>query len=153
MEKLSKFIYMVVFLVFFLLTDLYLSNEIIRNIANGFTLHNNVFRLNYVKNTGAAFSLLPNAREFLIIFSVVLITLFFVYVYKHLKSISLKTIFTISLLCAGIAGNLHERIVFGFVRDFFEFTCFNFPVFNLSDVFINIGVVILVILILAKKTA
>ena len=85
MEKLSKFIYMVVCFVFFLLTDLYLSNEIIRNIANGFTLHNNVFRLNYVKNTGAAFSLLPNAREFLIIFSVVLITLFFVYVYKHLK--------------------------------------------------------------------
>ena len=153
MEKLSKFIYMVVCFVFFLLTDLYLSNEIIRNIANGFTLHNNVFRLNYVKNTGAAFSLLPNAREFLIIFSVVLITLFFVYFYKHLKSISLKTIFTISLLCAGIAGNLHERIVFGFVRDFFEFTCFNFPVFNLSDVFINIGVVILIILILAKKTA
>ena len=153
MEKLSKFIYMVVCIVFFLLTDLYLSNEIIRNIANGFTLHNNVFRLNYVKNTGAAFSLLPNAREFLIIFSVVLITLFFVYVYKHLKSISLKTIFTISLLCAGIAGNLHERIVFGFVRDFFEFTCFNFPVFNLSDVFINIGVVILIILILAKTTA
>lgn len=153
MEKLSKFIYMVVCFVFFLLTDLYLSNEIIRNIANGFTLHNNVFGLNYVKNTGAAFSLLPNAREFLIIFSVVLITLFFVYVYKHLKSISLKTIFTISLLCAGIAGNLHERIVFGFVRDFFEFTCFNFPVFNLSDVFINIGVVILIILILAKKTA
>lgn len=153
MEKLSKFIYMVVCFVFFLLTDLYLSNVIIRNIANGFTLHNNVFRLNYVKNTGAAFSLLPNAREFLIIFSVVLITLFFVYVYKHLKSISLKTIFTISLLCAGIAGNLHERIVFGFVRDFFEFTCFNFPVFNLSDVFINIGVVILIILILAKKTA
>lgn len=153
MEKLSKFIYMVVCFVFFLLTDLYLSNEIIRNIANGFTLHNNVFRLNYVKNTGAAFSLLPNAREFLIIFSVVLITLFFVYVYKHLKSISLKTIFTISVLCAGIAGNLHERIVFGFVRDFFEFTCFNFPVFNLSDVFINIGVVILIILILAKKTA
>ncbi len=153
MEKLSKFIYMVVCFVFFLLTDLYLSNEIIRNIVNGFTLHNNVFRLNYVKNTGAAFSLLPNAREFLIIFSVVLITLFFVYVYKHLKSISLKTIFTISLLCAGIAGNLHERIVFGFVRDFFEFTCFNFPVFNLSDVFINIGVVILIILILAKKTA
>ena len=139
---------MVVCFVFFLLTDLYLSNEIIRNIANGFTLHNNVFRLNYIKNTGAAFSLLPNAREFLIIFSVVLITLFFVYVYKHLKSISLKTIFTISLLCAGIAGNLHERIVFGFVRDFFEFTCFNFPVFNLSDVFINIGVVILIILIL-----
>lgn len=153
MEKLSKFIYLIVCFVFFLISDLYLSNEIVRNISNGFTLSNPVFRLNYVRNTGAAFSLLPNAREFLIILSVVVLTLFFIYVYNRLKSISLKTIFTISILCAGIAGNLHERIVYGYVRDFFELTFVNFPVFNISDILINIGVIILIILILAKKTA
>lgn len=153
MERLSKFIYLIVCFVFFLISDLYLSNEIVRNISNGFTLSNPIFRLHYIKNTGAAFSLLPNAREFLIILSVVVITLFFIYVYNRLKSISLKTIFIVSLLCAGIAGNLHERIVFGYVRDFFELTCINFPVFNLSDILINIGVVLFIILIIAKKTA
>ena len=153
MERLSKFLYLVVCFVFFLISDLYLSNEIVRNISNGFTLSNPIFRLHYIQNTGAAFSLLPNAREFLIILSVVVITLFFIYVYNRLKSISLKTIFIVSLLCAGIAGNLHERIVFGYVRDFFELTCINFPVFNLSDILINIGVVLFIILIIAKKTA
>lgn len=153
MERLSKFLYLIVCFVFFLISDLYLSNEIVRNISNGFTLSNPIFRLHYIKNTGAAFSLLPNAREFLIILSVVVITLFFIYVYNRLKSISLKTIFIVSLLCAGIAGNLHERIVFGYVRDFFELTCINFPVFNLSDILINIGVVLFIILIIAKKTA
>jgi len=152
-EKLSKFLYLAVCFVFFLITDLYLSGEIVRNIERGFTLSNPVFRLHFVKNSGAAFSLLPNAREFLIILSVVVITLLFLYVWNRLKSISLKTIFTISLLCAGIAGNLHERIAFGYVRDFFELTFINFPVFNLSDVFINIGVLVLIILILVKKTA
>ena len=150
-EKLSKIVYFIVCFVFFLISDLYLSNQIIRSISDGLTLSNPVFRLNFVKNTGAAFSLLPNAREFLIILSVVAITLFFVYVYNHIKSISLKTVFTISFLCAGIAGNLHERIVYGYVRDFFEITCFNFPVFNISDIFITIGVIALVILILIKK--
>lgn len=153
MEKLSKILYLIVCFVFFLICDLYLSNEIVRNIANGFTMSNEVFKLHYVKNTGAAFSLLPNAREFLIILSVVVITLFFIYVYNRLKSISLKTIFAVSLLCAGIAGNLHERIEFGYVRDFFELTFVNFPVFNISDILINVGVIMLIILILAKKTA
>ena len=64
----------------------------------------------------------------------------------------MKSIFFVSLLTAGIAGNLHERIVFGYVRDFFELTFVNFPVFNISDIFINIGVIALIILILLKKT-
>ena len=64
----------------------------------------------------------------------------------------MKSIFFVSLLTAGIAGNLHERIVFGYVRDFFDLTFVNFPVFNISDIFINIGVIALIILILLKKT-
>ena len=64
----------------------------------------------------------------------------------------MKEIFLISLLCAGIAGNLHERIVLGYVRDFFELKFINFPVFNISDIFITIAVIALVIIILVKKT-
>ena len=74
------------------------------------------------------------------------------HVIKHIKTISLKAIFFISLLSAGIAGNLHERIVYGYVRDFFQLNFINFPVFNISDIFINIGVIALIILILIKKT-
>lgn len=151
-KNLSKISYLIVCFVFFLISDLYLSNLLISEINNGLEIHNNVFALSYVKNTGAAFSILHDAREFLIILSCAAIVLLFIYVFKHLKSISMKSIFFISLLAAGIAGNLHERIAFGYVRDFFELTFVNFPVFNISDIFINIGVVALIILILLKKT-
>ena len=151
-RNLSKIIYLIVCFVFFLFSDLYLSNLLVSEINNGLSIHNQVFALNYIQNTGAAFSLLRDSREFLIILSCVAIVLFFVYVFRHLKSISMKSIFFISLLTAGIAGNLHERIVFGYVRDFFELTFVNFPVSNISDIFINIGVIALIILILLKKT-
>ncbi len=151
-RNLSKIFYLIICFVFFLFSDLYLSNLLVAQINNGLRIHNPVFALNYVQNTGAAFSLLKDSREFLIILSCAAIVLFFVYVFRHLKSISMKSIFFISLLTAGIAGNLHERIILGYVRDFFDLTFVNFPVFNISDIFINIGVIALIILILLKKT-
>lgn len=152
MNKASKFIYFAVCYVFFIFTDLYLSNVMVENLRNGFHMSNAVFSLNYVKNTGAAFSILQDSRELLIILSMIALVLLALHVINHLKSISLKTCFFIALLSAGIAGNLHERIAYGFVRDYFQLNFINFPVFNISDIFINIGVIALIIMILIKKT-
>ncbi len=152
MEKASKFIYFAVCYVFFIFTDLYLSNMMVEQLTSGYKLSNPVFTLNYIKNTGAAFSILQNSRELLIILSMIALVLLALYVIKHIKTISLKSIFFISLLSAGIAGNLHERIVYGYVRDFFQLNFINFPVFNISDIFINVGVIALIILILLKRT-
>ncbi len=152
MEKVSKFIYFAVCYVFFIFTDLYLSNMMVEQLAGGYKMSNPVFSLNYIKNTGAAFSILQDSRELLIILSMIALVLLAIHVIKNIKTISLKAIFFISLLSAGIAGNLHERIVYGYVRDFFQLNFINFPVFNISDIFINIGVIALIILILIKKT-
>ncbi len=150
--KFSKLLYFIVCFVFFLISDLFLSRLLYHSITGGFEYSGKLMSLTFVKNTGAAFNIFPNAREFLIILSVVVITLLFLYVIKNLKSIWFKEIFFISLLCAGISGNLHERIVLGYVRDFFQLKFVNFPVFNVSDIFINIAVIALVIIILLKKT-
>ncbi len=152
MEKASKLIYFAVCYIFFIFTDFYLSNMMVEQLTNGYRLSNPVFSLNYIKNTGAAFSILQDSRELLIILSMIALVLLALHVIKHIKTISLKAIFFISLLSAGIAGNLHERIVYGYVRDFFQLNFINFPVFNISDIFINIGVIALIILILIKKT-
>lgn len=151
-KKISKIIYLIVCFVFFLISDLYLSDLLVKNITRGYAFSSNIISLNYVKNTGAAFSILHDSREFLIILSVVALAVIFWYILKHIKSISMKAIFFASILAAGIAGNLHERIIFGYVRDFFELKFVDFPVFNISDIFINIGVLALIILILLKKT-
>lgn len=152
MNKTSKLTYFIVCYVFFIFTNTYLSNMLADNLLHGLEVSNPVFTLNYIKNTGAAFSILQDSRELLIILSVVALVLLAMHVIKHLKSISLKTCFFIALLSAGIAGNLHERIAYGFVRDYFQLNFVNFPVFNISDILINIGVIALVILILIKKT-
>ncbi len=152
MEKIGKFIYFIICYAFFIFTDLYLSNILAEKISSGYRLSNDLFSLNYIKNTGAAFNILQNAREMLIILSVIALVLLALYVIKHLKSISLKACFFIAFLSAGIAGNLHERIIYGYVRDYFQLNFINFPVFNISDIFINIGVIALIILILLKKT-
>ncbi len=152
MSKASKFIYFIVCYVFFIFTNLYLSNVLVDNLTHGFEMSNPVFSLNYIKNTGAAFSILQDSRELLIILSMIALVLLFLHVINHLKSISLKTCFYIAILSAGIAGNLHERIVYGFVRDYFHLNFINFPVFNISDILINVGVIALIIMILIKKT-
>lgn len=151
LEKTSKFIYFVVCYAFFIFADLYMSSILVDKITHGFRMSNPVFSLNYVKNTGAAFSILQNSRELLIILSMIALVLLALHVIHHLKSISLKTCFFIALLSAGIAGNLHERIVFGYVRDFFQLNFINFPVFNISDIFINVGVIVLIVMILIKR--
>lgn len=152
MEKTSKFIYFVICYVFFIFTDLYLSNILVDKLIHGYRLSNPVFSLNYIKNTGAAFSILQNSRELLIILSMVALVLLALHVIHNLKSISLKSCFFIALLSAGIAGNLHERIIYGYVRDYFQLNFINFPVFNISDILINVGVIALIIMILIKKT-
>jgi signal peptidase II len=152
MEKTSKFIYFVICYVFFIFTDLYLSNILVDKLIHGYRLSNPVFSLNYIKNTGAAFSILQNSRELLIILSMIALVLLALHVIHNLKSISLKSCFFIALLSAGIAGNLHERIIYGYVRDYFQLNFINFPVFNISDILINVGVIALIIMILIKKT-
>ena len=108
--------------------------------------------LTSVQNSGAAFSLMPNMREALIILAAAALTLIFMYVIKNIFTLSFKYLFFIALMCAGIFGNLHERIQLGYVRDFFELNFINFPVFNVSDIMINIGVITLIIMILIRKT-
>ena len=150
MNKAGRLIYFIICYVFFIVTDLYLSEIMVENINNGVQVNNPVFSLHFVKNTGAAFSLLKNYTELLVILSVVALVLLFIYVIKHLDNVSLKTCFFVSILSAGIAGNLHERIAFGYVRDYFQLNFVNFPVFNISDIYINIGVIALIILILLQ---
>lgn len=150
-KKLSRFIYFLVCFVFFVFFNLYISDLIVDKLLSGYEFSTSILSLTYVKNTGAAFSIMQNSTEALIILSVAAIVLLFVYVIRHLSGLYMKSLFFFALLCAGIAGNLHERMSLGFVRDYFELNFINFPVFNISDIFINLGVIAIVLLILLKK--
>lgn len=151
MNKFSKLLYFTVSFAFFVFTTLYFSDIIVSNIIQGLNFTNDIFELKYIENTGAAFSILKDSREILIIVSVAAICGIFSYVVRHLSSMSLPSMFFLAMLGAGIGGNLHERIAFGFVRDYIQLNFISFPVFNISDILINIGVIALIIILLKKK--
>lgn len=150
-SKVSKYFYFTACFFFFVVVTLYFSDMIVSQLLQGLSFSNGVFSLNYVENTGAAFSILKDSREFLIIASVVAICLIVSYVIRHISGISMKLLFFLAMLGAGIGGNLHERIVFGFVRDFIHLNFVNFPIFNISDILINIGVLAVIIIVLRNK--
>ncbi len=109
------------------------------NIINGF------LSLNYIQNTGAAWSILEGKQYLLIGISIVMLILVynmsFSYDNNRLNNI------TFGLLFGGIIGNLIDRVFYGIVRDFIDINIFgyDFPVFNIADMAIVFGVIILLI--------
>jgi signal peptidase II len=59
--------------------------------------------------------------------------------------------FATAMLASGVICNTYERISFGFVRDFINLKFIEFPVFNISDILINLGVLVIIILVASKK--
>jgi signal peptidase II len=151
MKNRSKYICLGIGLFLFSFLDFYFSNLISYKLANGWHFTNSLVKLVYVENTGAAFSIMQNSTLFLIILSIASLLVMFYFVIKNIETIFIKDIFFLSLLTSGILGNLYERLFFGYVRDFFDLTFINFPIFNISDIFINIGVLGIIIMILFMK--
>ncbi len=107
----------------------------------------NFFHITYYQNTGAAWGIM-NSRTFLLI-SLTIIILIIIYRYMYSFKQNKRNILAFGLLIGGIVGNLLDRIIFGYVRDFLDFYVFNydFPVFNVSDMAIVAGIFLLIIAI------
>ena len=145
-----KYLFFLLNFAFWLFLALFSSKLIVDNVTSGHHYSNALFSLTYLKNSGAAFSLLENAREFLIIVSIAATTLIFTYVY-HNRVLHYISLSFLGLLGAGIMANCHERIVLGYVRDYIHLNFINFPVFNMADIFITIGVIALIVILLFYK--
>lgn len=106
----------------------------------------NFFKLTYVKNTGAAWSLFMGNQVLLITMTLTVLIFFFFYLYKK-ETINKVDVLIYGGLLGGIFGNLLDRIRLNYVIDFLDFTIFhyNFPVFNVADIFIVFAGIILII--------
>lgn len=107
----------------------------------------NFFKLTYVNNYGAAFSILENNSMFLIAISIIVLLCIIIYIIKNSINNKLE-ILGYGLLLGGIVGNLFDRICYGYVIDYLDFTILNydFAIFNLADTAIVIGIIILIII-------
>lgn len=122
------------------------------DINNSTQIIKNFFYLTYTHNTGAAFSILTGQRILLILVAIIILIILFNYLIKN-KVEEKKDKIAFSLIIGGSLGNLIDRIVRGYVVDFMDVKIFgyNFPVFNLADSFILIGVLLLVMTLSRKE--
>ena len=115
-----------------------LQNQPTRPLIRGF------LQLTYLENTGAAFGLLSGfsgAQILLTVIKLVIIAAALLY-FVRLPAEPRFTLLRIPLILmiAGGIGNLIDRVRLGFVVDMFEFTFINFPVFNMANTYVSIGV-------------
>jgi len=101
-----------------------------------------LFKLDFVKNYGAAFNIFSGSRILLslisILFSIILIYLIF-----RKNTLNSFDLYSYSFILGGTIGNGIDRIYRGFVVDFINLNIINFPVFNIADISINIGFIFL----------
>lgn len=101
-----------------------------------------LFHLTYVRNIGAAFGLLPGARPVFIATSVFVLFVIGAY-WRRSHPRQWPVVIGLALICSGAFGNLIDRTLTGRVTDFFDLAFMEFPVFNIADSAIVIGVGIL----------
>lgn len=114
------------------------------------TVINNFFYLTYTVNTGAAWSFLADVSWgqtfFKVLTSISLIAFVFYYIYSAKKGYTwLK--YSLVLIIGGTIGNFIDRLAANGVVDFlsFVFWSYHFPVFNLADSFLTVGVIMLIV--------
>lgn len=110
-----------------------------------------VLELSYVENRGMAFGLLQNRRIlFLGLCMVFLVILVYLFARIPKTGYYMPLIATGAVLGAGAAGNFIDRFVQGYVVDFIYFSLIDFPVFNLADIYVVCGGILLVLLIMFR---
>lgn len=113
----------------------------------------NIFELRYITNSGTAWGLFAgmNMHTFFIVMTVILMSVM-VYAYirlsVHRKYMPLNI--TLVILFAGAVGNMIDRIRLHYVIDFLYFKLINFPIFNVADIYVVVGMFMLAYLILFR---
>jgi signal peptidase II len=97
-----------------------------------------VFHITYVRNPGAAFGILAGQRLFFVLVTIAVIVMLMVYARQVKENGLLQIAFGLQL--GGAVGNLIDRLTHNFVIDYFDFRLISFPVFNIADTAIVIGV-------------
>ncbi len=115
------------------------------------------FSLTYVHNTGAAWSILSGQQLFLILVSLVEMAVLAWFLIKYMKEKNTIYCVALSLMLGGAIGNLIDRVTLHYVRDFLDFIIFgyDFPVFNVADsaLCIGVGILFLAMILEEKKHA
>ena len=110
---------------------------------------NGILSMTHLRNNGAAWSILEGQQWFFVLTTVIVLA---VAIWFWLKNLS-KNWYAIglTLIISGALGNFIDRVRQGYVVDMFQLDFINFPIFNVADILLSIGFVVLFIGILIEK--
>ena len=111
-----------------------------------------VFQLTYLENPGAAFGMLQNNRWVFLIVSTVGILAVLLYLLIKRPTSKLLCL-SLSFIVGGGIGNMIDRVLLGYVVDFFDFCLINFAIFNVADSFVCVGAGILALWVILDTIA
>ena len=107
-----------------------------------------VLRLLHVENTGAAFSMGEGKGFFFVAIAVAIFILALPAVWK--EELSVPFALALGAVAGGGIGNMIDRLVQGSVTDFFATQFMDFPVFNVADIFVTLGVICVLICLIRE---
>ena len=136
---------------FILIADLLSKHFIFQalpNAGDSMEVISGFFNFLHVENTGAAWGMLAGRPIFLIIISLVILGVYLwfyaIRLKKHKGNTSIVLSISVGLIVGGCFGNLIDRVVFGYVRDFINLQFMEFPVFNVADISLTIGIILMI---------
>ena len=152
MQKTSIKKYMIAALVCaaLLFVDQWTKQMAINYLFGGYdiTLIPGVLELHYLENRGAAFGIFQNQRWFFVIMTVVILVIVsWFYGRTPVEKRYLPLRICMIVLTAGAIGNFIDRLIRGYVVDFFYFSLIDFPIFNVADIYVTVTFIVLVLLI------
>lgn len=136
-------IFIVIGLILDRITKIYAINNLIEKPYNGTLLN-----FTYLENRGAAFGILQDSRLFFIILTLAIVAVLVYYFIKNYKKNPIILNIALAMIISGAIGNFYDRLFQGYVVDFIEFAFIKFPVFNIADIFVTIGSLLMIIYLL-----
>lgn len=117
---------------------------------NDVVIIKNIFSLSYLENRGAAWGIFQGKTNFLLIITVLVIIGIIYFIFKYKPKNKLIRI-SLSFIIGGAIGNMYDRLVNKYVVDFIYFhykDVYSFPTFNVADISVVIGTILLALCLL-----
>lgn len=117
-------------------------------VVNGMALYEsiplikNVLSFTYIHNYGAAWGMLSDHRWVFIVVTALAIIVMPIFLYKY-RNLHWMFGLSLSLIIGGAIGNMIDRIFLGYVVDFIQATFIDFPVFNVADICVVCGAIMM----------
>ncbi|EJU24278.1 signal peptidase II [Peptoanaerobacter stomatis] len=146
----KKSIFYIILGIFLLIIDQIVKINIKNNMAVGDSIKvvNDFFSITYVQNKGAAFGILQNQKFLFLIIGIVMILGL---IYMFIKDEDKITRLSISMIISGALGNIVDRLRYGYVVDMFDFHTIWSYVFNVADICVVLGIILMSIRVFTDR--